>query len=366
MKFVVSTLLVAAQLAFAYPAWAQSAAPVEIVLFSDFHCPFCARFALPFREIHSKGVDGVPVAVTFKHYPLPMHPRAPLAHQAAEAAGAQGKFWEMHDLLFANPQRVQREDFIDYAKTLQLDVDRFVADLDSDRVKARIQADLAEGQQLRVTGTPSFFINGKGYSGAMTLPQLTSLIGSEQRRALALAEISDAMLSKGPADAPVTLELFADLQSPVSPQAVRVVDDLMKRYPSAVRLQFRNFPLAFHPQAGLAHEAAMTAARDGRFWEFATYVLEHQNTVREQDLIALAGRLGLDQTRFAATLQQRRYAPRVEADVRAGTRRGIRGSPAIVLNGKRIDGVPNLQTLIDDVEAAIVAAETKRREKPKS
>ena len=129
----------------------------------------------------------------------------------------------------------------------------------------------------------------------------------------------------------------------------------MQRYPWAIRLQFRNFPLAFHPQAALAHEAAMTAAKEGRFWEFATYVLDHQDWLREQDLIAVAGRLGLDATKFEETIHDHRYAPRVEADVQAGQQRGIRGSPVVLVNGKRIDGVPSLKMLTEFVEAALAA-----------
>lgn len=105
----------------------------------------------------------------------------------------------------------------------------------------------------------------------------------------------------------------------------------------------------------MAHEAAMTAAREGRFWDFAAYVLDHQNSLREQDLIALAGRLGLDATAFAKTLGTHRYAARVEADVQSGQQRGIRGSPVVLVNGKKIDGVPSPRVLTAYVEAALAA-----------
>src|SRR5205814_1970207 len=138
-----------------------------------------------------------------------------------------------------------------------------------------------------------------------------------------------------------------------SPPTFDIVNQLLERYPSQVRLQFRNFPLAFHPQASLAHEAAMIAARDGHFWEFAAFALGHQSSLREQDLITYAGQVGLDAETFADTMRQHRYAPRVEADVIAGAGRGIRGSPAILINNGRIDGVPSLQGLSDYVEAAL-------------
>jgi protein-disulfide isomerase len=328
---------------------------VDLVLYSDFQCPFCQQFAQPFRELQTKGIDGVKTTVQFKNFPLSIHPNAQVAHQAAMAAKAQGKFWEMHDLLFANQQRAQKDDLLGYAKKLGLDVARFQKDMDSEQTRKAIAADVAEGAALGVNGTPSYTINGKLYSGTRPFAQLKELIVGDRLRLRALAEVPDTVMSRGPSDAPVVLELFADLQSPVTKPTVAVVNELLQRYPDRVRLQFRNFPLAFHPQAAVAHEAAMTAGREGHFWEFVTYELDHQDTLREQDLIALAGRLGIDPTTFAQTLDAHRYAPRVEADVQAGQQRGIRGSPVVLVNGKRIDGVPSLQTLTEYVEAALAA-----------
>ncbi|MBM3766967.1 MAG: hypothetical protein FJW32_16380, partial [Acidobacteria bacterium] len=315
-------------LAAAVASHAAEPAPVRVEVYSDFQCPFCAAFAQPVHQLHASGVD-----VAFKHFPLSFHPDAQLAHQAAAAAGLQGKFWEMHDLLFANREALKRNHLVDYAKKLGLDAARFAKDLESDAVKQAVEADKADGAKRNVNGTPTLFVNGKSYSGAKTLEQMQQLVRDEQRRAVAMAEISDASLSRGPSDARVTVEFFADLQSRVSAPALAVIDQILKQNPGAVRVQFRNFPLAFHPQAALAHEAAMTAARHGRFWEFAQFILGEQDSLREQDLVALAGRLGLDEAAFAADLQAHKYAPRVEADVVSGLGRGIRGSPAILVNG---------------------------------
>ena len=361
MMTTLSTLLVAAQAAFAsaqLPAPPEQVEQFDIVLYSDFQCPFCQQFAQPIRELQAKGLDGVKTTVTFKNFPLSIHPNAQLAHQAAMAAKQQAKFWEMHDLLFANQQRVQRSDLVGYAKKLGLNVARFEKDMDSDQTKKAIAADVAEGTKLGVNGTPSYTVNGKLYSGARPLAQL---IVGDRLRLRALAEVPDRVMSRGPETAPLVLELFADLVSPITRPTVAVINDLMQRYPAAIRLQFRNFPLAFHPQAALAHEAAMTAAKDGRFWELATYVLDHQDSLREQDLIALAGQLGLDATTFEATIHDHRYAPRVEADVQAGQQRGIRGSPVLVVNGTRIDGVPSLKTLTEYVEAALAAGSVSQK-----
>jgi protein-disulfide isomerase len=356
-----SLLLLAARVAAAAPPAPSSPEaapkPVEVVLFSDFQCPFCALFAEPLRELQRHGANGVPVKVTFKHYPLPMHEAAPLAHQAAVAAGEQGRFWEMHDLLFADQARLDRDSLIRHAEQLKLDVPRFKRDLESDRLRQLVESDKADGNQLRVSATPTYFINGHEYSGAMRLEDLKRLVAEEGRRARVIAsDVADEAMSLGSPAAPVTLELFADLQSPVSAPTLLAVFDVLKRYPSDVRVQFRHFPLAFHKQAPLAHEAAVTAAHEGRFWEFTGYLLEHPQSLREPDLVAAAARVGLDEASFAGALRDHRYAARVDADVQAGLKKGVRGSPSLLVNGRRIDGVPNSQTLTEYVDAALAAS----------
>jgi Thioredoxin len=102
--------------------WAQTPAEaikgeepvVELVVYSDFQCPFCGQFSKPMEEFRDKGVDGIKTKVVFKNFPLSFHPDAQLAAQAAQAAAAQGKFWEMHDLMFANQSSIKREHLIGY------------------------------------------------------------------------------------------------------------------------------------------------------------------------------------------------------------------------------------------------------------
>ena len=210
---------------------------VEVILYSDFQCPYCAQSSEPFRELQTKGIDGVATSVEFKNFPLGIHPNAQLAHQAALAAKEQGKFWEMHDLLFANQAKAQREDFIGYAKKLGLDIKRFEKDMDSDQFKKIISADQDQGNKLGVNGTPTFFINGKAYSGTRSLDQLKQIIVGDQLRIRALAEITDNLMTKGPPDAPVTLEFYADLESPVTRPTLDGLNKLMKRYPKTVSLR---------------------------------------------------------------------------------------------------------------------------------
>ena len=151
MTRLLSSLLFTAAVGAAQPAQQD----LELTLFSDFQCYYCAQMARPMRELESKGVDGVRTRIHFKNFPLGFHADAPLAARAAQAVGQQGKFWEMHDLLFANQKALKREDLLGYAERLQLDMARFRKDLDSEKFKALVAEDLAEGQKLGVDGIPS-------------------------------------------------------------------------------------------------------------------------------------------------------------------------------------------------------------------
>lgn len=143
------------------PSRGSPMAQVTIVEFSDFECPYCGR-AHPILQQVLNEFEGR-VRVVFKHFPLSMHPRAMPAARAAVAAGNQGKFWEMHDLLFEHQRQLEDEDLERYAVQLGLDLDRFRADMASAETQRRIERDKQEGQRIGVEGTPSFFVNGREF-----------------------------------------------------------------------------------------------------------------------------------------------------------------------------------------------------------
>ena len=120
--------------------------------------------------------------IVWKHQPLPFHKDAPLAHEAAMAAHEQGKFWEFHDKVFANPKSLTLDTYKKYAQELGLDVARFEDAIKSGRHKAAIQADIAEAAQLGNTGTPAFFVNGRFLSGAKPFEAFAALINEELRK----------------------------------------------------------------------------------------------------------------------------------------------------------------------------------------
>jgi protein-disulfide isomerase len=152
-------------------------AKVTLVIFSDFQCPFCARVQATIKEVEKH--YGVDVRFVAKHNPLAFHTNAELAARAAEAAGKQDKFFEMHDRLYENPKEITEANLEKWAKELKLDVSRFRRDLDSRDVQDRIDAHKAQAATLGARGTPAFFVNGRYLSGAQPFDKFKALIDEE-------------------------------------------------------------------------------------------------------------------------------------------------------------------------------------------
>ena len=159
------------------PVMGPASAPVTLVAFSDFQCPFCSRAVPTLKEIEGQYQGKLRVA--FKQMPLPFHDKAHLAAEAALAANEQGKFWQYHDKLFANQQALDRPALEKYAEELGLNMSKFKAALDSGKFKDRVDADAKEGAAVGATGTPTFFINGTKLVGAQPADAFKSLIDKE-------------------------------------------------------------------------------------------------------------------------------------------------------------------------------------------
>jgi protein-disulfide isomerase len=147
------------------------AAPVAVVEYGDFECPSC-KLAVPAVGILLRRLPN-DVRFGFRHFPLEeAHPHAMQAAQAAECAAAQGKFWEMHKLLFDHQAHLDHEDLCSYAEKLGLDVDRFTRELNGQVHAQRIREDIASGQRSGVRATPGFFVNGRVQDVSFGLGQL--------------------------------------------------------------------------------------------------------------------------------------------------------------------------------------------------
>lgn len=158
-------------------------AAVTLIEYSDLQCPACASYYPMIKQLGE--VYPEQLRIIYRHFPLrQIHEHAQLAAQTAEAAGLQGKFWEMHDLLFEQQSSWAIEAdpkvaFLGYAEKLDLDLARFAADLDSDVVKQEIEADIRAGQQARVGGTPTFILNDKKIVSPKSLDEFKQLIQQE-------------------------------------------------------------------------------------------------------------------------------------------------------------------------------------------
>jgi protein-disulfide isomerase len=377
-------------------------AKVTIVEFSDFQCPFCSRVEPTIDKVVEEYKDTV--RVVFKQLPLPFHNNAHAAAEASLAAKAQGgdkKFWEMHKKLFANQQGLDRPSLEKYAGELGLNVEKFKADLDSGKFKAKVDQELAEGNKIGARGTPSFFINGKPFVGAQPYEAFKAKIDAEIQNADALVKkgtpankIYDALMKDakaevaaapagappggappedktvykvdagnapafGPKSAPVTIVAFSDFQCPFCSRVVPTMKQIEEKYKGKVRVAFRNYPLPFHDKAQLAAEAAMAANDEGKFWQMHDKMFANQQALDRPSLEKYAGEIGLNVDKFKSALDSGKHKAAVTADVQyANGLGGGMGTPTFFINGRKIAGAMPF-----DAFASVIDDELKKKGK---
>lgn len=159
------------------PFRGPESAPITVVEFSDFQCPYCS-LAAP-KALAVVAAYPETVRLVFKQFPLDMHSQANLAAQAALAAHAQGRFWPLHDLMFANYRQLSRQNILRWASECGIDMVRFTHDLDSGKYRAEVEREVQEGENAGVMGTPTFFVNGKRYNGPFNVEALKPIFEAE-------------------------------------------------------------------------------------------------------------------------------------------------------------------------------------------
>jgi len=363
---------------------------VTIVEFSDFQCPFCNRVNPTLTQIQKTYGDDV--RFVFKHNPLPFHKDAPLASEYALAAGEQGKFWEMHDKIFANQKQLKKDDLEGYAKSLGLDMDKVHAFIESGAGKKAIAQDQKVARQIGAGGTPAFFINGVKLSGAQPFNAFKKVIDERLAAAKALVakgtdkdEVYAALIADGrttPAPRPeaqkrrqappdtrqkvalvdgtpakggkkplVTIVEFSDFQCPYCSRVNPSIDRAMKEYGDDLQVRFRNQPLSFHKQALPAAKAALAAHEQGKFWEMHDVLFKNQRALGEDQLKGYAKQLGLDLARFEKDMASPAIAKVIEKDQADARKYGARGTPTLFVNGTPVRGAqpyPRIKAIIDE------------------
>ncbi len=161
-------------------------APVVMVLFSDFECPVCAEAKAPLEVVYRRFQGEL--KFVYRHFPLKKHPHAELLAESAEAAGAQGKFWEMHNLLFENQDKLKnlkepqlRQELLRMAQKIGLNGEQFKRDLETQRFRSVVEQDRKDGEALGIDSTPTIFINGRRYTGEGNVEAISAVISGYLR-----------------------------------------------------------------------------------------------------------------------------------------------------------------------------------------
>jgi protein-disulfide isomerase len=168
------------------PVTGPASAPITLIEFSDFQCPYCVKAAGQLKAL----LKAYPsqVKLVFRQFPLDSHSQAATAAAAALAAHNQGKFWPMHDALFANRDRLSRSGILLLASSLNLDMKRFTADMDSPETKRLVTRDIDDGDRAGVEGTPTIFIDGQRYNGSLDLEALKPVLEAELKHRARVSE----------------------------------------------------------------------------------------------------------------------------------------------------------------------------------
>ena len=369
------------------PTIGLETAPVTLVAFIDYQCPFCTEAHITLEEIARKYPEGV--KFVFKQKPARSHPNAELAAQAALAARDLGKFPEMNRRLFENQDALKLEHLVKYADEIGLNANEFEVALISGAFAHAVRADAALARKLGVYSTPYFFINGRPLRGAKSIEVFEDLIDEElagprkptrwvadlsflraqtkQDRApvpanelptVAVVSLDDDPVL-GKREAKVGVVVFSDYQCPSSRKvAVEVLPSLKKAHIDTGEAQYilRDYPLKSHAQARSAAVAANCAARQDAYWGMHDALFAHKGPLGPGTYKELARSLKLDTAAFLACLEDPLEAQEVEKDFAYGNTEAIRvgSTPTFfvgrveggrLVNARKLTGAQTFETL---------------------
>jgi protein-disulfide isomerase len=356
------------------PSQGSVGAKVTIVEFGDFQCGFCVRAERTISQIRATYGDAI--RFVWRDDPLPFHERADAAAEfAREARAEKGDpgFWAAHDALLAARGDLGDAALDGLARRLGLDGARVASAIAQNRYEDGIDDDLEIADDVGAEGTPTFFINGRRLVGAQPFESWKPIVEAEIAHAQALAAKGTAPAAlyesiilggqvapdprkvtlepppstapfRGDPNAPLIIQEFADFQCPYCGRAEEAVTRVLTRYPTRVKLVWRDLPLSMHPFAEMAAEAAAEARKqkgNRGFWAMHDKLLDHQGTPRGLERAALvryATETGLDVPAFEKALDSRAHAAEVTLDAKVASSVDIRGTPAFVVGGYVLDG----------------------------
>jgi len=346
------------------PALGPAGAPVTIVEFADYQCPFCVRAEVTLRELRADYGDKL--RWIFKNEPLPFHARAePAAEAALEVRAEKGDaaFWSMHDSMLDAGRDLSDATLVELAVAAGARADKVQSAIAKHTHSGEIDVDGDTADDFQANGTPHFFINGRRLVGAQPKAKFVEIIDEELKKAKALVDagtrpeaVYDALTRdgklpsepdrvavdalpagdpvKGPATARVTVHEFADFECPFCGRAEDTLKQVARTYGDRVRFVWHDLPLPFHEQALPAARAAREARKqrgDGAFWKMHDTLLADRSKLSRSDLDDDARALGLDMTRWAAALDGDGHQAELDADAAAAAALGFKGTPSFVI-----------------------------------
>jgi protein-disulfide isomerase len=386
--------------------WGSRTAPVTVVEFADFECPFCAHVEPTLARLRVKyGPERL--RFVWKHDPLPFHPNArPAAEAAAGVLALAGSdaFWRFHDSLLFGQGQLGEASFVTWAQAAGVrDTAPFRAGLRTAQWAPVIDANLDEAKRVGANGTPTFFVNGVRLVGAQPEANFVSAIDAQLLAAenkissgvaaerlygelakdnFKAAEDDDdadddtktvykvplgTSPVRGGAQARVTIVEFTDYQCPYCKRAEATLQALAARYGGKIRLVVKNEPLPFHEHAEPAAEALLEVRAekgDAAFWAMHDALFEHQDRLKDE-LVTLAERAGANADLVRSAIAKHRYAAQIQADEDLADDLHADGTPHFFVDGRRIAGaqpVEKFAPIIDEElkkADALVAAGTK-------
>ncbi len=353
------------------PVLGDPHALVTIVEFSDFQCPFCGRVEPTLKAVRDKYGDKV--RLVWKNEPLPFHPAAePAAEAAMEVRAEKGDkgFWEAHDKFFASQKDLTNgsapniDGIVKTAAETGASADKIKKAMDGHTHKKEIDADADVGEDFQANGTPHFFINGRRLVGAQPEEKFDKIIDEEIKKAQGLvasgtkpSELYEALTKdgKGPPEpekkdvpkslptndpahgnmsAKVAIHEWSDFQCPFCGRVEPTVAQVMKDYGDRIKFVWHDMPLPMHPDAPLAAQAGREAyAQKGpsAFWAMHDKMFANQQKIKRDDLDGYAKDLNLNMDKWKAALDGSTHTQEIEADKKAGNDDGIGGTPAFII-----------------------------------
>ena len=378
-------------------------APVTIVQFSDFQCPFCSRVEPTIDQIRQ--TYGDKVRIVWKNAPLPFHPNAkPAAEAAAGVFALKGNdaFWKFHDTAFKNQSALSRESYEKWAQATGVDMAQFKAGLDSHKWADKVDKDDAVGKQAGVNGTPAAFVNGVLVSGAQPFDKFKAVIDQELAKAQAKIasgtpknKIYVAMTQENKKAAPaaaakpeeqgekedtttifkvpvgnspvqgspnalVTIVEFSDYQCPYCKRVEPTMKQIHDTYGDKVRLVWKNEPLPFHPRAEPAAEVASEARAekgDKGFWDVHDRLYESQPKLDDPDLDKIAQDAGLNLDKVHAAMKDHKYKSAIDADNDLADDMQASGTPHFFIDGRRLVGAQPFEKFKAIIDEEITKAQ---------